>query len=160
MDLDRVSLRWITWVAIVLVPQAIACGAEHDGSPGTLRSPALEADAGTMPQSAVTERFPEVYALLEMRCGGGKSGCHLTGASAGLAMPDAHAAFAQLVSVASTKCAGEMRVVPGDADSSVLVQALEGRATCVKAMPLGRDALSASEIAMIRAWIDDGAAED
>ena len=95
-----------------------------------------------------------------MSCGGGKSGCHVTGSAASLEMHDARSAYDHLVGVASGKCAGEKRVVSGDADASVLVQALEGSASCVKQMPLGRDPLSASELAMIRAWIDAGAAYD
>jgi hypothetical protein len=55
---------------------------------------------------------------------------------------------------------GEKRVVSDDADASVLVQALEGSATCVQPMPLGGDPLSASEIATIRAWIEAGAEYD
>jgi hypothetical protein len=80
--------------------------------------------------------------------------------AASLAMPDPHAAFAALVGVDSGKCMGELRVAPGDADGSVLVQALEGTATCVQPMPLGRDPLAADAIGMVRAWIDAGAHED
>ena len=61
-------------------------------------------------------------------------------------MHDARSAYDHLVGVASGKCAGEKRVVSGDADASVLVQALEGSASCVKPMPLGRDPLSAPEL--------------
>jgi hypothetical protein len=37
---------------------------------------------------------------------------------------------------------------------------LEGGAECVKPMPLGRDALPAAQIAIVRAWIDAGAVND
>jgi hypothetical protein len=146
----------------------MACEA-HD-APETVRSsaigarPAHDDDAGMKAGSAgapaTSASFADVYALFAMRCGGGKAGCHVTGSAAGLEMPDARAAYDHLVRVASAKCAGEMRVASGDADASVLVQALEGSASCVKPMPLGRDPLSASEIAMIRAWIDAGAEYD
>ena len=88
------------------------------------------------------------------------SGCHITGMSATLAMPDRDRAHAALVGVMSTRCPGEPIVLAGDADASVLVVVLEGGAECVKAMPLGRDALPAAEIAVVRAWIDAGAAND
>lgn len=104
--------------------------------------------------------FGEVYDILAASCGGGQSGCHIDGMSAELAMPDAAAAHAALVDVASKKCAGELLVTPGHADQSVLVTVLEGGAECVKAMPLGRDPLSAENIATIRAWIDAGAKND
>jgi hypothetical protein len=72
-------------------------------------------------------------------------------------MPDAQTAYDALVAVPSAKCSDATRVVAGDADASLLVQALEGTISCVKRMPLGRDALGPDEIAMIRAWIDAGA---
>lgn len=103
--------------------------------------------------------FVAVYALMERSCGGGMSGCHITGSSAGLAMPDAAAARTSLVNVASSKCAGELRVVPGDAEASLLVRVLDGTAECVKPMPLGRDAWSEQDVELVRAWIDEGAEE-
>jgi hypothetical protein len=101
--------------------------------------------------------FGEVYDILAATCGGGRSGCHITGMSSDLALPDAQLAYDHLVNVDSVKCPGELLVVPGDAEASLLVTVLEGGAECVKAMPLGRDPLSAEQIATIRAWIDAGA---
>jgi hypothetical protein len=103
--------------------------------------------------------FAEVYGVMERTCGGGMSGCHITGMSAGLAMPDPEAAHLSLVNVASAKCEGEVRVVPGDADASLLLQVLEGSSTCVKPMPLGRDTWSEDDVSLVRAWIDQGALE-
>jgi hypothetical protein len=145
-----------------------ACAARDEEPSDTVRSPATSEDSAGMAgapaegdgHSAASASFADVYAVFEMHCGGGKAGCHVTGAAAGLEMPDPRAAYDHLVGVASAKCAGEERVVGGDADASVLVQALEGSSSCVKAMPLGRDPLSASELAMIRAWIDAGAEFD
>lgn len=153
---------------IVMASFALSACEAHREPTQTARSPATGAhadDTGTAGAPAQSERdaatpsasFADVYAIFAMRCGGGMSGCHVTGMAAGLLMPDARAAYDHLVGIASMKCAGEKRVVSGDADGSVLVQALEGSASCVKAMPLGRDPLSASEMAMVRAWIDDGA---
>ena len=103
--------------------------------------------------------FEEVYAVLAQGCGGGMSGCHITGTAAGLAMPDATSGYASLVNVGSPKCDGALRVVPGDADASLLVGVLEGTASCVKAMPLGRDRLDDDALDLIRTWIDSGAEE-
>jgi hypothetical protein len=172
MGLDRSWIR-VSCTAIVVALAIGACAA-HDGADAeTVRSAATGAHApskhnagdgtaGSPGANAASAgaSFADVYAIIGMHCGGGKSGCHVTGSSAGLEMPDARAAYDHLVGVASMKCAGQMRVVPGDADASVLVQALEGSATCVKAMPLGRDPLSADEIETIRAWIDSGATYD
>jgi hypothetical protein len=101
--------------------------------------------------------FGEVYAIVAAKCGG-PSGCHVMGSSGGLAMPNAATAYDNLVDVESEECAGETRVVAGDADGSLLIQAIEGNA-CIQRMPRGRAALTAMEIATFREWIEAGAAE-
>ena len=118
------------------------------------------ADTASDAASHEAVRFGEVYAIIAAKCGGGQSGCHVTGKAADLLLPDEAAAHAALVDIESRKCAGELLVASGDADASVLVHALEGSSSCVKPMPLGRDLLPAAEIALIRAWIDDGAPPD
>jgi hypothetical protein len=100
--------------------------------------------------------FTEVYSIIMMKCGGGDFGCHVTGSSGGLNMNSKMMAFTNLVGIDSGECDDEKRVVAGDADNSLLIQALEGTA-CVDQMPRGRDPLSEDEIATIREWIDDGA---
>lgn len=145
----RVSVRaallaWLTWTA------GCAAGEEE---PRTIDAP-VEAQPDGAPH------FADVFAIMEQSCGGGMSGCHITGMAAGLAMPDLDAAHASLVGVASAKCEGSQRVVPGDADASLLVQVLEGSSSCVKAMPLGRAALGQDEIDVVREWIDSGASVD
>lgn len=101
--------------------------------------------------------FAAVYTIISAKCGGA-AGCHINGTSGGLAMPNAATAYDNLVGVNSQECSGEVRVVAGDADASVIVQAVEGEA-CVERMPRGRAALTANEITTIRTWIDGGAAE-
>lgn len=131
-------------------------GSHEAGDPGD-GEPEEDMDDG---HAAAEPSFGDVYGILSVSCGGGQSGCHIDGMSAGLAMPDAAAAHAALVGVASGKCPGELLVAPGAADESVLVTVLEGGADCVKAMPLGRDPLGEEQIATIRAWIDAGAHND
>lgn len=134
--------------------------ADGDGTPGMHPSSlgaAAQGFAGSAGSSHDAPSFGDVYPIFEATCGGGRSGCHVTGTSAQLALPDEAAGYDALVSVASGKCAGEMLVVPGDADASVLVQVLESTSTCAKPMPLGRDPLSADQLATVRAWIDTGA---
>jgi hypothetical protein len=93
-----------------------------------------ESDAGMAgdPEPLEPPSFGEVYDILVAGCGGGRSGCHITGMSAGLALPDVQLAYEHLVNVDSLRCPGELLVVPGDADASVLVTALEGTADCVQ----------------------------
>jgi hypothetical protein len=113
------------------------------------------------PDSSMTgaATFTDVYAIIEMRCGGGMFGCHVMGESGMLEMHDKMQAFENLVGEASTNCDGETRVVAGDADASLIIQALEGTADCedIEQMPRGRDPLPAEEIATIREWIEAGA---
>lgn len=125
-----------------------------DGGAGSAVADAAVAEPAP---AAEPGSFDEVYAILAATCGGGRSGCHIAGMSAMLALPDVDVAYDHLVNVASLRCAGKALVVPGDADSSILVMALEGGSECVKAMPLGRERLSDDDVAIIRAWIDAGA---
>jgi len=65
--------------------------------------------------------------------------------------------FASLVGVASEQVPNLLRVNPGNADDSYLVQKLEGTATSGNQMPLGGNPLSQATIDNIRAWINAGA---
>lgn len=70
-------------------------------------------------------------------------------------------AFANLVNAPVLGKRGAVRVVPGDADASYLIQKLEGRGSIVGGrMPLGGPYLSAGQIAVIRRWIELGAQND
>jgi hypothetical protein len=100
--------------------------------------------------------FTEVYSIIMMKCGGA-SGCHIAGSSGGLSMANKATAYTNLVGIDSEECDGEKRVIAGDADNSLIIQALEGTADCVDQMPRMRTPLSEDEIATIREWIDDGA---
>ena len=146
---------WVTWRADLLAFGCLACCTAFAAACQVESDELSEGSAGSAAVAA--PRFGEVYAVMQNGCGGGMSGCHITGGSAGLSMPDEDAAHAALVEVASSKCAGELRVVPGDADGSVLVQVLEGSSACAKPMPLGRDVLLQEDIDLVRAWIEAGA---
>jgi hypothetical protein len=88
------------------------------------------------------------------------AGCHTgAGAAAGLNLSDADTSFLELVGVASSQQPAIMRVSPGDADNSYLVQKLEGALTITgNAMPPpGRPALNPAYVPEIRNWILNGA---
>jgi hypothetical protein len=95
--------------------------------------------------------FGSIYSeILTKRCAG--DGCHDTGNPGGVDLRTKGAAFDSLYA----------RVVPGNPDGSLLVRRLSPSlctGTC-KTMPLDRPTLSDAEIARIRQWIADGAAED
>ena len=70
-------------------------------------------------------------------------------------------AYSNLVNVASRFKAGATRVVPGDPENSYLVHKLEGRAGIAGArMPLNGPYLNDGQIAVIKRWIETGAAND
>lgn len=129
------------------------------GSAGSAGSGGSAGSAGSAGSGAVGATFTDVYAIISMKCGGGTTGCHVTGRSGGLQMPNKATARMNLVGVSSQECPGEKRVVAGDADKSVLVTAVEGTA-CLQRMPRGRAALSADEIAKIRGWVQAGALDN
>jgi hypothetical protein len=85
------------------------------------------------------------------------TGCHTTtGGSAPFSLQSGQAR-ANLVDVnmLNATCGGK-RVLAGDANASGLIKKLEGT-TCGQRMPLGGVALSSSDIALIRTWIQQGA---
>lgn len=79
-------------------------------------------------------------------------------ARAGLNLGEGHS-FSNLVNVRSSQV--ELLLVrPGDADSSYLVHKLEGREGIMgKQMPLGAPPLTATDIDVIKLWINNGAKE-
>lgn len=89
------------------------------------------------------------------------SGCHSGpsggGLPTGMDLTSADASFANLVNVASAQVPALLRVAPGDANSSYLVQKLEGTAAVGRTMPAGGAPLDQATIDVIRAWIDNGA---
>lgn len=92
----------------------------------------------------------------------GLSGCHSGPAGSGLPqgmdLTSADASFASLVGVSSAQDPATLRVAPGDANGSYLVQKLEGTAAVGGQMPAASPPLDQATIDVIRAWIDGGAA--
>ncbi|MFK8016785.1 MAG: Ig-like domain-containing protein [Gammaproteobacteria bacterium] len=83
------------------------------------------------------------------------AGCHIGGGIAPFLRLDADNAFDDLVGEPAVAGGSSLRVTPGDADNSALVQRLEG--TLTPSMPLGGAMLPVEQIAAVRAWIDAGA---
>jgi hypothetical protein len=71
-------------------------------------------------------------------------------------------AYAQLINVPSTGKSGSIRVVPGDPDTSYLVQKLEGAPGIVgQRMPRTNGPfLTPGQMSIIRRWIQQGAADN
>jgi hypothetical protein len=99
---------------------------------------------GGSPDASEAPTFTEIYkTILIVYCSG--SGCHDPGTSGGLGFATQASAFAAL----------SHQVTPGDGvDSDLYVTLNTG------VMPKGKPKLSASNIALIREWIDDGALDN
>lgn len=61
----------------------------------------------------------------------------------------------RLVAQASHICPGRVRVVPGDPDSSFLVEKVDGSPECGLPMPMSEQPLSQRELACVRSWVRD-----
>jgi hypothetical protein len=89
------------------------------------------------------------------------SGCHSGPAGpnlpTGMDLSSEDSSFASLVSVTSVEDPAALRIVPGDAGNSYLIQKVEGTASVGGRMPLGGAPLDQATIDAIRAWIDAGA---
>lgn len=117
----------------------------------------LGPDGNTLPTA--TTLSGDVQPIFTANCA--LSGCH-AGAAPQLGQNlSAGNAYTSIVNVASVEVPSLLRVEPGDPDNSYLVHKIEGTAASVGGvdtrMPLGNPPLSASEIATIRAWIEEGA---
>ena len=112
-------------------------------------------DAGGGGGGADMTAFTALYTtVIKPKCG---PGCHITGNNGMLMMPNAMAAFTNLVNKPSG-CTGIMRVTPGDPTKSVLSLIIKpgGVMGCTarpNQMPKGKAPLTAAEITMIDAWI-------
>lgn len=120
----------------------------------TLDDAGVDATAPSTP--VLDDHFRDVYALLSTHC----VSCHGAGKQLDVSSPEL--AHRELVGIEARykACASDggvplVRVVPGAADSSLLVQKLEGRQSCGKQMPM--ESLSSAQIAVVRAWISAGA---
>jgi hypothetical protein len=90
--------------------------------------------------------------LIKPKCG---PACHITGNNGGLMMPNAMAAYMNLVNKAgSANCMMQIRVKPGDPMNSLLYKKLAGTAGCGAKMPAGgKPAFTAAELKMVEDWI-------
>jgi hypothetical protein len=99
--------------------------------------------------------FTNVYGVMRNRCS-----CHTVGGVPPLSGTKT-SAYNNLVNRASSgPCANEIRVIPNDAQNSVLYRKIANVDLCGERMPRGGPMLPAGDIALIRDWIDQGAAND
>lgn len=95
----------------------------------------------------------DVAPLLSASCAG--SGCHVGQTTSGVNLTT----HAQILASTGIQY-GTAVVVPGDAEASPLVDKLGPNPDHGSRMPLGRPALSAAQIEVLKSWIDAGALND
>lgn len=95
----------------------------------------------------------DVEPIFRAGCGG--FGCHVGEATNGVDLTT-HASTLASVGLQY----GGLIVVPGDASGSPLVDKISANPQQGSRMPLGLPALSATEVQVIRTWIDEGAEDN
>ena len=135
-----------------------ACGAgngdglDANGIPLTENSPPPESSTDDTTGVDLTTLQNQVFGVICAECHAG------TNAPQGLRFDTEENTFNFLVGVAANESPDQLRVEPGNADASYLVQKIEGAQGIIGGrMPLNRDPLSAEDIANIRTWITNGA---
>ncbi|MHC5109467.1 MAG: hypothetical protein ACYTHJ_06275 [Planctomycetota bacterium] len=106
-------------------------------------------------ETSVSYENDVVPILMEAGCL--NSACHGSGQSSGY---DARTWSSLFEAGNEATSLGLCPVVPGDPDSSYLIQKLEGTAAIGALMPLGNNPLSDETIELIRTWISEGAADN
>ncbi len=96
--------------------------------------------------------YPDIFAS--------NCSCHMSGSPGGLSLSSASIAYDNLVDVESTQASGRLRVAPGAADESYLVDKLAGTHLDIggtgDVMPKG-GMLLGTQIAEVEDWINNGA---
>ena len=133
-------MRWF-WALSLLA--LTACPSGEPPAPSCLEPLSLECSP------LYPAEFDQVFSqTLLPKCGVGNGNCHdATGAKGGLVFRDQAQAYDALI--------GPGRVLPGDAECSLLVWALAGHGTILE-MPPGAP-LSAAERCAITQWVASGA---
>ena len=143
--------------ALVFAGVCVACSGGSDGS--------SVGASQTGASSAVS--YSDVYTEVLSTCTDHHSGANAAG---NLDLSSASVAFTNLVGVAAQgpACGASalggakplLRVDPGNADESLLYQKLAGTQTCGASMPDLEPALPASQVDLVKTWINAGAAKD
>jgi hypothetical protein len=114
-----------------------------------------------MGAGAVT--FTQVYSIIQGNC----LPCHSTGDGNNTGMLDMSSQATAYMNLVGTMAAGsacgssgETRVVAGDSAMSLLYQIVNPNPPCASQMPRNGPPLKPADIAMIGAWIDQGAPDN
>ena len=141
-------------IEIMAVAAAVCLLAACDENLSTIAGPTPE----LTPTFSSIQR--DIFAAADSTGRPACSGCHTNVGrtpSGGLNLVGDQA-YEQLVNVVSPRKTGAIRVVPGDPNSSYLVQKIEGASGIIGVrMPLNGPYLSDGQVRIIRRWIETGA---
>jgi hypothetical protein len=133
---------------------AAACGSELDVD-GDQVDASVDPDPLAVDVTPAPGSLDDIHrTIIAPRCSGQPGLCHNGQFEPNLSTPAN--AYAYLVGRPALEKPTQLRVNPGNAATSVLVDKLRNRNVATR-MPLGADPLDEAQIAMIEAWIDGGA---
>ncbi|TMQ03942.1 MAG: hypothetical protein E6J90_11750 [Deltaproteobacteria bacterium] len=140
--------------AVWLLAACAACGNDRAApvgdDPGSDDDPLAVSDAP--PPGSLDDLHPRILAK---RCSGQPGLCHNGQFEPNLSTPAL--TYAYVVGRPSIEKLDRLRVRPGDAARSVLIDKLRNRNGVSTQMPLGADPLAEADIQALEAWIDGGA---
>jgi hypothetical protein len=148
------SAAWASLGVVLCAMLATGCGGDTNGGGG-----GGDDDGGA---ASGPPKLSDVYKdILGRNCSGPL--CHSSAVGGNLVMSSPATAYDNLVGqpAAGDKCgdSGLTRVVPGDAEASLLYLKLTNTADCGDAMPV-TGPLESAQIDEIKAWIEAGAKND
>jgi hypothetical protein len=142
-------MRWIAMVTLLA-----ACASEIDAG-GSGVDAGTEGDPLAIGEAVEPGSLDELHReIVSKRCSGQPGLCHNGQFEPNLSTPSLFYAYA--VRRPALEKPDRLRIVPGDPDASFLIDKLRDRDVSTR-MPLGAEPLAESEIALIEAWIQDGA---
>jgi hypothetical protein len=141
-------------VTLVVAAAVGACGNDHAIDTGS--DAAVEADPLTVTDTPAPGSLDDLHArIIVKRCSGQPGLCHNGQFEPNLSTPAM--TYAYLVNRPALEKTTLLRVKPGAAAASLLVDKLRNRNGVATQMPLGAEPLAEADIAAIEAWIDAGA---
>lgn len=143
-----------TFVVLAALCGAAACGSDLDVD-GDHLDASVDPDPLAVDEPPQPGSFDDIHrTIIAPRCSGQPGLCHNGQFEPNLSTPGN--AYAYLVGRPSLEKPDVLRVDPGDAAASVLIDKIRGRDVATR-MPLGADPLAEAEIAAVEAWIEGGA---
>ena len=139
-------IRPMRYLPLLIALILIGCSSDADN--GMITGPVTEEPDNQTP--TVVSFSMQVQPIFAASCGG--SGCHVGGSASGVNLASWSATMAS-----NGSQYGGPSVVAGSAAISPLVDKLGSSPRFGSRMPLGRAALTSSQIASISSWINDGA---